>query len=165
MSYHAARPGALTPMHRDATKAAVLLVLLATPVWALEPGVRGTAGDVATASAIPDLHKMLMGKFDSMNTKGEGIFHEDITSSLAAYFPVGQPKAETEKIIAAQKLGVLKPFKGANDPGMGTMFVSRFDLTSHLFSHVYVVLDFDFDGARSNMTLKQMKAYLRASNM
>ena len=114
---------------------------------------------------MPDLHKMLMGKFDAMNSKSDGIFHEDVTPEIAAYFPVGQPMAETKKIIAEQKLGTLKPFKGTNDPGMGTMYVTRFDLMSHLFSHVYVVLDFDFDGAAPDMRLKQMKAFLRASNM
>lgn len=152
-------------MHRDATWAALILMLLAAPVRADDPGVRAKAGDVPAANEIPDLHKMLMGKFDAMNGKSEGIFRQDITPSLAAYFPVGQPMAQTQKIIAEQKLGVLKPFKGTNDPGMGTMFVTRFDLTSLLFSHVYVVLDFDFDGAAPDMKLKLMKAYLRASNM
>ena len=119
----------------------------------------------ADPARLPNLHKMLMGKFDAMNTKSEGIFREDVTPSLAAYFPVGQPIAETRKIIADQKLGTLKPFKGINDPGMGTMFVSKFDLTSAMFSHVYVVLDFDFEGSEPDMKLKMMKAYLRASNM
>ena len=131
---------------------ALALALLASPMR-------------ADPSSMPDLHKMLMGKFDAMNSKSDGIFREDITPAVAAYFPVGQPMAETKKIIAAQKLGTLKPFKGTNDPGMGSMFVTKFDLTSHLFSHVYVVLDFDFDGAEPDMKLKQMKAFLRASNM
>lgn len=131
---------------------ALALALLASPLR-------------ADPAPMPDLHKMLMGKFDAMNSRSDGIFHEDITPSVAAYFPVGQPMAETKKIIADQKLGTLKPFKGTNDPGMGSMFVTKFDLTSHLFSHVYVVLDFDFDGAEPDMKLKQMKAFLRASNM
>lgn len=131
---------------------ALALALLASPLR-------------ADPAPMPDLHKMLMGKFDAMNSRSDGIFREDITPSVAAYFPVGQPMAETKKIIADQKLGTLKPFKGTNDPGMGSMFVTKFDLTSHLFSHVYVVLDFDFDGAEPDMKLKQMKAFLRASNM
>ena len=152
-------------MHRHAMLAAALAALLAGPASADEPGVRDTAEDQAAQNAIPDLHKMLMGKLDDMNASSEGIFHHDITPSLSRYFPVGQPMAETKKIIAAQKLGTLKPFKGTNDPGMGTMFVTRFDLTGHVFSNVYVVLDFDFDGVEPDMKLKQMKAFLRASNM
>lgn len=153
-------------MRRYAVYAAALaVVLLGAPALADDPGVRGTAEDEAAKNAVPDLHQMLMGKLDAMNDAKQGIFHHDITPSLAAYFPVGQPMAETRKIIAAQKLGTLKPFKGTNDPGMGTMFVTKFDLTGHIFSHVYVVLDFDFDGAEPDMRLKQMKAYLRASNM
>ena len=31
------------------------------------------------------------------------------------------------------------------------MFVTKFDLTSHVFSNVYVVLDIDFDGTEPNM--------------
>ena len=153
-------------MHRAATILAVLgTALLSLAASADEPGVRASAEDAAAANAVPDLHKMLMEKLDSMNASSEGIFHHDITPSLAAYFPVGQPMAETKKIIAAQNLGVLKPFKGTNDPGMGTMFVSKFDLVGHVFSHVYVVLDFDFDGKEPEMKLKAMKAFLRASNM
>ncbi len=120
------------------------------------------AGDLAS---MPNLHTMLMEKFDAMNTMNQGIFREDVTPLVSTYFPVGQPMAETRRILSDQKLGALKPFKGTNDPGMGTMFVTKFDLTSHLFSHVYVVLDFDFGGAGPDMKLKAMKAYLRASNM
>lgn len=153
------------PMHRHTILAAAMAVLLAGPVLADDPGVRGAAEDAAAQNAVPDLHKMLMEKLDAMNASSEGIFHHDITPSLSNYFPVGQPMAETKKIIAAQKLGTLKPFRGTNDPGMGTMYVTKFDLTGHIFSKVYVVLDFDFDGAEPDMKLKQMKAFLRASNM
>ena len=152
-------------MHRSVILAIIGVTLLCMPAWADDPGVSSKTEDLATQNAMPDLHKMLMGKFDAMNSKSDGIFREDITPSVAAYFPIGQPMSETRKIVAAQKLGTLKPFKGTNDPGMGTMFVTKFDLTSHLFSHVYVVLDFDFDGAEPDMKLKQMKAFLRASNM
>ena len=152
-------------MHRCATLVAVLSVFTAAPALADGSDVRGAAEASATRDAVPDLHKMLMEKLDAMNASSKGIFRHDITPSLADYFPVGQPMAETKKIIAAQKLGQLKPFKGTNDPGMGTMFVTKFDLTSQLFSNVYVVLDFDFDGAEHDMKLKQMKAFLRASNM
>ena len=114
---------------------------------------------------MPDLHQMLMGKFEAMNATKNGVFREDVTALVAPYFPVGQSKAETEKIIAEQHLGTMHPFKGTNDPGMGSMFVAKFDLTSHLFSHVYVVLDFDYDGKAPDMKLKAMKAFLRASNM
>ncbi len=148
-----------------ATIVAVLMMLLAIPALADGTSVHRSAGDPAAANAIPDLHKMLMEKVDAMNASSEGIFRHDITPFMEAYFPVGQPMAETKTIIAAQNLGKLKPFKGTNDPGMGTMFVSKFDLVGHIFSHVYVVLDFDFDGAEPDMRLKAMKAYLRASNM
>ena len=114
---------------------------------------------------MPDLHQMLMQKFDAMNTMGQGIFHQDVTGIVAPYFPVGQTKSETEKIIVDQHLGTMKPFKGTNDPGMGSMFVMKFDLSSHMFSNVYVVLDFDYSGDAPNMKLIAMKAYLRASNM
>lgn len=116
-------------------------------------------------ATMPDLHSMLMKKFDAMNTMQAGIFHEDITPALAPFFPVGQPIEETRRIVADQRLGKLTPFKGTNDAGMGTMLVTKFDLTSHVFSHVYVVLDFDFEGAEPDMKLQQMKAFLRASNM
>ena len=131
----------------------VLATLAAAPTRAEPP------------SAMPDLHKMLMEKFDAMNRTDQGIFHEDITPSVSDYFPVGQPMSETKRIIAEQHLGALKPFKGTNDPGMGTMFVTRFDLMSHVFSNVYVVLDFDYDGSGPDMKLTHMKAFLRAANM
>ncbi len=144
---------------------ALAATLVAASARADEPGVRGAAEDAAAKNAMPDLHKMLMDEFDTMNASHEGIFRHDITPSLVTYFPVGQSMAETKKILAAQNLGTLAPFKGTNDPGMGTMYVSKFDLVGHVFSHVYVVLDFDFDGAEPDMKLKAMKAYLRASNM
>ena len=148
-------------MQRTAMLVALAAALMAPPSRADQPA----APAFAEKAAMPDLHKMLMGKFDAMNSRSDGIFHEDVTPMVAPYFPVGQPMAETRKIIATQKLGTLMPFKGTNDPGMGTMFVTKFDLTSHLFSHVYVVLDFDFDSAEPDMRLKAMKAFLRASNM
>ena len=135
-----------------------MTMLAAALVWA-SPAV---AGDQAS---MPDLHTMLMDKFDAMNTMNQGIFREDVTPLVSSYFPVGQPMVQTKKILSEQKLGTLTPFKGTNDPGMGTMFVTKFDLTSHLFSHVYVVLDFDFEGAAPEMKIKAMKAYVRASNM
>lgn len=115
--------------------------------------------------AQPDLRDVLMRKFDAMNAKHEGIFHEDVTSTVQPYFPLGQSIADTRKVIADQKLGALKPFKGTNDPGMGTMYVTRFALTNGMFAQTYVVLDFDFAGAAPDMTLKAVKAFLRASNM
>ncbi len=150
-------------MQRMTVIVAAVAALLAQP--SLAAANQPAPPEATDQAELPDLRQMLMDKFDSMNSRSDGIFHEDVTPAVAAYFPVGQPMAATRKIIAAQKLGALKPFKGTNDPGMGTMFVTRFDLTSQIFSHVYVVLDFDFDGAEPDMRLKAMKAYLRASNM
>lgn len=153
-------------MLKDVAIVAILgSAMLAMPAYAEDKGVRDTAERAASEHAIPDLHAMLMDKLDDMNARKEGIFHHDITPSLQSYFPVGQPMAETKKIIAMQKLGTLKPFKGTNDAGMGKMFVTKFDLTGHVFSNVYVVLDFDFDGAEPQSKLTHMQAFLRASNM
>lgn len=134
-------------------------------LFALETTFAAQSEPVATVPA-RDVHQMLMRKFEAMNGANEGIFHDDITALLAPYFPVGQLQAETRKVVAEQKLGSLRPFMGTNDPDMGEMFVSQFDLVGRLSERVYVVVDFDFDkGSDGRSRLKQMKAYLRASGM
>ena len=89
-------------MLRSLVFAAVAVLASTPPGRADEPGPRTGVEDAASAHAIPDLHRMLMDKLDAMNAKDEGIFRDDITPSLAPYFPVGQPMAETKRIIAAQ---------------------------------------------------------------
>ena len=150
-----------SPMLRGTAAAFGFGLLLLSP-WRVDAAPNDA---VATASA-RDVHQMLMRKFEAMNGAHDGIFHDDITSLLAPYFPVGQLQSDTRKVVAEQKLGSLRPFMGTNDPGMGQMFVSQFDLVGRLSEHVYVVVDFDFDnGSDGKSRLKQMKAYLRASGM
>lgn len=141
-------------MHRFLSGALLAALLITPPAFA----------DGATTGVSP-LKTMLMDKVDAMNARSEGIFHHDVTPDVAPYFPIGQSMSETKRIVAEQKLGELKPFKGTNDPGMGTMFVAKSDLVSHVFSHVYVVLDFDYAGVAPDMKLIAMKAYMRAGNM
>lgn len=144
------------------------LVLALGALLAIAPSVRAQEKAPAPSEhrAIPDLRRMLMGEFDAMNAASQGIFHEDVTASLAPYFPVGQPLAETRKIIAEQHLGALHNYMGVNDSGMGTMFVTRFDLVSGMSAHISVVVDFDYDQAGGEQArLTHMKAFLRAANM
>ena len=119
-----------------------------------------TADDMAT------LHGQLMGKVDAMDRSRSGIFNEDVTGLAAPYFPAGQPMSETAAILRDQKLGELKPYAGKTRPDDGTMFAARFDLMSHVFAHVFVVLHFAYRRAPDgSLVLDHMRAYLRSQAM
>jgi len=108
----------------------------------------------------------LMDKFHAMNAAGQGIFQHDVSPLIRAYFPPGQPFAETVRILREQDLGTLTKFKGMQDPAGGTMYVAKFNLMNGMFSEVYVVLNFDFEGeTEAGMTLKKATAMLRGGNM
>lgn len=112
------------------------------------------------------LHDVLMEKFHAMNAASKGIFHDDVTYVVAPIFPVGQRMSETKRIIAEQKLGALRIFKGEQDVTQGTMYVTKFYLMDAMFSHVEVVIDFDFEGtSETDMVLRKMNAFIDASNM
>ena len=112
------------------------------------------------------LSHTLMKTFDAMKDSGKGLFLVDVSAVVAPYFPVGQPFAETEAVIRREHLGSLRAFKGAKDPGGGTMYVTKFSLMSELYSDVYVVVHFEFDGdTRADMVLKSTSAFIRATNM
>ncbi len=107
----------------------------------------------------------LMDKFHDMNAAKQGIFQEDISAIVGAYFPPGQSFVETQRIIREQNLGSLMLFKGMQD-SPGTMYVSRFDLMNGMFSEVYVVLNFDFAGkTETDMTVTKAGGYLRGGGM
>lgn len=146
-------------MHRALSAAIFATLLVAAPVL---------AGPARAGDAVPGtspLKTMLMDKVDAMNVRSAGIFREEVTPDVAPYFPLGQSMADTERVMAEQKLGKMKPFKGTNDLGMGTMFVAKSDLVSHVFAHVYVVFDFDYAGTAPDMKLIAMKAYMRSGTM
>jgi len=108
----------------------------------------------------------LMDKFHAMNDAGQGIFQHDVSPLIEAYFPPGQPFAETVRILRDQNLGTLTKFKGMQDPAGGTMYVTKFNLMNGMFSEVYVVLNFDFEGkTEAGMTVKKATAMLRGGNM
>jgi len=105
-----------------------------------------------------------MDSFEAMNAAGKGIFHDDVSGVVASYFPLGQPFAETQKVVAAQHIGPLKPFTGKQVSG--TMYVTKLNLMAETFGDVDVVLDFEFSGrTESDMILTKVKAYVRAMNM
>ena len=107
----------------------------------------------------------LMSEFYSMNDTRRGVFQEDVTSILAPYFPPGQSFAETQKIIRDENLGSLQRFKGKQDADAGTMYVTRFSLMLGMFSEVYVVLHFDFEGSsEEDMVVKKIRAFLRGNS-
>ena len=113
-----------------------------------------------------DLKAKLMGKFDAMNAKREGIFHEDVTPTVAPYFPAGQPIADTRKIIAEQHLGEFVPFKGKMMADENAPFPTKFHLMGAQYSQVEVIFDFDFDGTNeTNFKVKSVHAYLRGTSM
>ena len=132
------------------------------PVAALSRPLRRAAADAPT----PDIGQTLMTKFHAMEDAKQGVFHDEVTPLVAAYFPPGQTFAETQAILEQQHLGTLKPFKGTLDPSEGKMYVTTFSLMLKMFSDVYVVLDFDFDGTtQPDMVLRRMRAFLSANNM
>lgn len=109
------------------------------------------ANGAAPAKTLRDvLTAPLMDKLHSMNDVGQGIFQEDVTSIVVPYFPPGQAFAETQKVLTEQDLGSLRKFKGMQDHPGATMYVARFNLMYGAFTQVYVVLNFDFAGARSS---------------
>ena len=113
-----------------------------------------------------NLHERLMSKFTTMNAAGTGIFHEDVSCAVAPMFPLGQTFDRTSEIARRQGLGNLRPFRGKQMPGPGRMFVARTSLMNKMFSDVYVVVDFDFDGPdEQHLVLKKVEAFLDASNM
>lgn len=113
-----------------------------------------------------DLHEILKRKFDEMNAHANGIFHEDVTSLVEPFFPLGESYADVEATIRTQHLGTMRPFMGTNDPGMGKMFVTKFSLMSEMFSDISVIIDFDFDGdSKGAMVLKKRTAFVQAANM
>ena len=119
-----------------------------------------------TADDMASLHQRLMGKVDAMDRSRSGIFNEDVTALASPYFPVGQPMSETAAILRDQKLGELKPYAGKMRPDDGTMFAARFDLMSHVFAHVFVVLHFAYRRAPDgSLVLDHMRAYLRSQAM
>ena len=121
---------------------------------------------VADTGEQGDLHKQLMGKYLSMNAKHEGIFHENITPTVEKYFPVGQPIAETKKIIAEQHLGELKPYMGKPMADEGSPFATTFHVTDKNFTEVAVVLHIGFSGHdESDFKVKTVHAFLRGTGM
>ncbi|MDR3461943.1 MAG: hypothetical protein P4L76_06495 [Beijerinckiaceae bacterium] len=125
---------------------------------------------VAIVSDVTDpkrtLHDVLMEKFHTMNAASKGIFHDDITEAVSPIFPLGQRMSDTKRIIDEQKLGSLRLFKGEQDAAQGTMYVTKFYLMDAMFSHVEVVIDFDFEGPNeANMVLRKMNAFIDASSM
>jgi hypothetical protein len=123
------------------------------------------ADDATSEGLRKNLMDRLMDKFHAMNDAEQGFFQDDISPIVAPYFPPGQPFAETAKVIHEQNLGQLQKFKGMQDPGT-TAYVSRFSLMSGMFSEVYIVLNFEFEGSsEANMTVKKTTAYIRGGNM
>ncbi len=123
------------------------------------------ANDATAAGLRKNLMDRLMDKFHSMNDAGQGFFQDDISPIVASYFQPGQPFMETAKVIHDQNLGQLQKFKGMQDPGT-TDYVSKFNLMSGMFSEVYVVLNFEFEGqTEADMVLKKATAYIRGGNM
>ena len=120
----------------------------------------------APVTNAPDLRKDLMERASALQAAHHGIFRVEVTEIVLPAFPAGQPMTETEAIVTRQKLGTLRKFKGEQMPNEGTMYVSTFTLMKGMMSHIYVVLDFDFDGTtRQNMVLRKVKAFIRATNM
>jgi len=123
------------------------------------------ADDATAASLRKNLMDRLMDKFHSMNDAGQGFFQDDISPIVAPYFPPGQPFAETAKVIHDQKLGRLQKFQGMQEQGT-TDYVSKFSLMGGMFSEVYIVLNFEFEGqTEANMVVKKTTAYIRGGNM
>jgi hypothetical protein len=113
-----------------------------------------------------EIRRKIMGEIHYMNDTEQGIFHHDVTKTLAPYFPHGQAMRDTEAVIADHQLGALRKFKGEEDPSEGTMYMTSFEMMAGMGSNVYVVIDFDFDGAtRDTMVLRRMKAFVRAKAM
>jgi hypothetical protein len=123
------------------------------------------AEDATSTGLRKSLMDRLMDKFHSMNAAGQGFFQDDISPIVAPYFPPGQPLAETAQVIHDQNLGELQKFKGMQEPGT-TAYVSKFSLMSGMFSEVYIVLNFEFEGqTEASMILKKTTAYIRGGNM
>ena len=145
--------------------AATLLVLGNTSGNA-GPPAGSEASQSANVTTARDLRKELMERASALQAAHHGIFREDVTATVLPAFPVGQTMAETEAILARQKLGTLRMFKGQQMPSEGTMYVSTFTLMSGMSSQIYVVLDFDYDGTKpDDMVLRKVKAFIRATNM
>ncbi len=125
------------------------------------------AEDIAPANGLrDDLHARLMGKVHAMNDAGQGIFQDDISVLLTPYFPAGQAFSETRQVIAKMNLGTLQKFKGKPDPAGGTMYVTKFSVMDGMFTDVYVVLNFTFEGqTEADMKVKKATAFIRGSNM
>lgn len=120
----------------------------------------------ADNDAHQSLKALCASLFEKMNDKNEGIFHEDISAAVAPYFPAGQPIAETRKVIAEQKLGELRAFKGKMMASETAPFATSFRLMGAQYSQVEVVLHFDFKGdSDSNYTVKSVHAYFRGTSM
>lgn len=145
--------------------AVVLAIVLGLTSW--QPWRIGLTqhGLVLVADAAHgDLRKNLMDSFAAMNSANKGIFHDDVSSVVAPYFPLGQTFADTQTVIAAQHIGPLKPFKGKQIGG--PMYVTKLNLMAETFGDIDVVLDFEFSGhTESDMVLTKVKAYVRATNM
>jgi hypothetical protein len=150
----------------------LLALALAWPTASAETPHRQTSHILRTGAASPEtslrktLMDRLMDKFHTMNDARQGFFQDDISTMVAPYFPPGQSFAETQKVIKEQNLGQLQKFEGQPDPNGDTMYVTKFNLMSGMFSQVYVVLNFDFDGTtETNMTVQKTTAYIRGGNM
>ena len=147
----------------------MLASTLAICLLALPAGPPRTAAFERAAMSADDqatLHKQLMDKVEAMDRSSQGIFNDDVTPLVARYFPAGQSYADTAAILRDQELGELKPYVGKTGPGDGTMYVSRFDLMSHVFAHVFVVLHFAYRRAPDgSLGLDHMRAYLRSQTM
>ncbi len=151
----------------------MLAILVAFALSSAEPAVRSAAPpfilaeDIAPAKGLrDDLHERLMGKVHAMNDAGKGIFQDDISSLLTPYFPAGQSFADTRKVIDKMNLGTLQKFKGNPDPSGGTIYVTKFSVMDGMFTDVYVVLNFDFEGTtEADMKVKKATAFIRGSNM
>ena len=150
----------------------MLAWFLAASLVATTPGT-GLARQAAPHFALAQLaaparplRDVLMDRFHAMNAAEQGIFHQDISDVVAPYFPLGQSFAATKTMIKQQNLGILRPFKGDQPEPDGMMYVTRFSLMDAMFSDVYIVLDFDFEGrSEADMVLRKTSASIRAANM
>ena len=134
--------------------------------FSASPPARPSRATAPESAARGKIRMMLMGKVDGMNAAQEGIFHEDVTTAVAPFFPVGQNLKDTEAVLREQDLGTLRKFKGEQDPAKGTMYVTTFMLMNGMASSIRVVLDFDFDGStRETMIVRSMTAFISAKSM
>lgn len=136
-----------------------ILFLLAQPV-AVEARRHGPAL-LQVAEQETDLKGQLRRAFEDLNARKQGLFHEDVTATVAPFFPLGQPFDATQRTVREQGLGSLEKFKGVPHDGTA-MYLLRLRIASAADDNVYVVIDFDFD---HDMRLKQVKAFMRAANM